>query len=148
MSFPSIFSKQNPTNEIERFFEENLWDIYNPFKKNWLANNVNQFYPHVDFSETDNDYSLEFDLPGLKKEDIDIKLDGQLLTIRGTREEKHKTQGRNFYTKERSYGEFMRSITLPSNVKSDSIDASFQDGVLHITLQKHQGDSVKKINIK
>jgi HSP20 family protein len=93
-------------------------------------------------------YSLEFDLPGLKKEDIDIKLDGQLLTIRGTREEKHKTQGRNFYTKERSYGEFMRSITLPSNVKSDSIDASFQDGVLHITLQKHQGDSVKKINIK
>ncbi len=145
MSFPAIFAKQN--NEIGRFFEDSLWGLYNPFKKGILSNVTNDFYPRIDISENDKEYYIEFDLPGLKKEEIQVKIEGRALIIYGKKENIHEEQGRNFYIRERAYGEFSRSINLPENADIEKIEALFNNGVLQLRLNKQQSEAIKHVEI-
>jgi HSP20 family protein len=107
-----------------------------------------EFCPSVDISETDSDYYLEAELPGLKKEDIDIKLNGNIIYIHGKKEQTKEHKDRNFSTREISYGVFQKSMTLPPDIKSEAIDADLRDGILKIKIPRSKSSATKKISVK
>jgi len=111
--------------------------------------------PNVNIIENENDFELQIALPGISKENINISVDGDLLTISNTTEEKSETKsGENeketkFLRKEFSFSSFKRTFTLPETVNATEINASNENGILTITLpKKEEAKAVKKtINI-
>lgn len=104
--------------------------------------------PSLDVFEDEEKVTVQVELAGLKKDDIDISLEDDVLTIAGERKsEKEAREGESF-RRERIYGSFRRSITLPSAVKADSVAAAYQDGVLTITLPKAEEAKPRKIEIE
>ena len=106
------------------------------------------FLPRIDISETDSAYHLEVEIPGIDRNNIDVSSENNILTITGKKEVKSEHKERNYYTQERSYGTFKRSITLPSNIAEEGIDANFKDGVLEITIPKKEQKNAKRIEVK
>lgn len=106
--------------------------------------------PNLDIAETDREYQVSLELPGVDENDVDISLSGNILTIKGEKKAEEKKDGKNYHRVERSYGSFQRSLTLPDEVNADKITATFQQGVLHLTVPKleQKKTEVKKINIK
>jgi HSP20 family protein len=102
----------------------------------------------VDLSETDTAVEVRMDLPGVKPDDIDIQVNGNLLTITGQRKEEKEEKGRTFHRVERTSGSFSRSITLPTAVNESEVAAEYRDGVLHITLPKSEVAKPHKIKVK
>ena len=90
------------------------------------------------------------DLPGLRKEDVNVEVDDGVLTISGHRSEEQVDEGDDFYRIERSYGEFFRALPLPENVSGESCEATFKDGVLEVTLTlpKQQERKARRISVK
>lgn len=122
---------------------------YNPFRE--LENLERNFFREnslaefkTDIKDEGNAYVLEADLPGFKKEDINIDLDDDYLTIRAERHEESEKKDKkgNYIRCERSYGSFSRSFDV-SNVKTDEITASYQDGVLKLHMPKKDGGTPK-----
>lgn len=112
------------------------------------ATNAQTWVPASDICETEDHLKIHLDLPGLKREDLDIQLTGNnTLTIRGERkfEEVDKTK---YHRVERFYGTFTRSFVLPSNVEAEKIGATFKDGVLEVVLPKAESAKARKIAIK
>ncbi|WP_292936303.1 Hsp20/alpha crystallin family protein [Noviherbaspirillum sp.] len=103
----------------------------------------------MDVSETEQAYQIKADIPGVKKEDIKVAIDGNVVSIRAeTKEEKEeKTEG-NMVRKERHYGEQYRSFTLPQDVDESKVEAKYQDGVLSLMLPKKAGGTTKQITIQ
>lgn len=103
----------------------------------------------VDLKESDKDYVIHADLPGVKKEDIEIRLAGDYLTISAARNAETETKEENYLRRERHYGEFSRSFYI-RDVREDSIDAEFKDGVLTVALPKREmaENANKKITIR
>ncbi len=93
-------------------------------------------WPRVDISETDDNIQIMADLPGVDKDDIEISIRNNVITIRGEKRQEEEKEGEGFYKIERSYGTFQRSFYLPSEIEEDRAEASFKDGVLKITLPK------------
>ena len=108
------------------------------------------FIPAVNTREGDDAYYIEVDLPGVKKEDINIDVDENTLTISGERKVKEEHKEDNFYKVESVYGKFERSFSLPEDVDTDKIEAEFKNGVLEIKIPKVQKveQTPKKIEIK
>ncbi len=94
------------------------------------------FSPPVDVTETDKEVRLRAELPGVEEKEIDISLDGDVLTIRGEKREERTEDGDRRRVVETSYGSFERNIRLPFEPEDDAIKASFKDGVLAIAVQK------------
>lgn len=102
----------------------------------------------LDVYETDNDIVVKASVPGVKPKDIDITVTGNTLTIKGeTKEETEKEEG-NYLYRERRYGNFQRTISLPVEVEADKADASFENGVLTLHLPKVEQAKPKQIAIK
>lgn len=101
----------------------------------------------VDLKEDENVYTLEADLPGVKKDDIDLDYENNYLTISAKRDETIEKKEDNYVRRERRYGQFKRSFYV-DNVNESAVDASFADGVLKVTLpKKDKGNENKKIDI-
>lgn len=96
----------------------------------------NSFSPRIDISETDKHIIVEAEIPGIKKEDIKITLQDNILTVKGEKKQEEEKKDKNFFRSERSYGSFSRSFTLPVEVNSDKVDAKCSDGTLVIKLEK------------
>lgn len=110
------------------------------------------FLPKVDISEDDKMLYIHAELPGLTKDDFKITVnDDSLLVIKGSKnkenEVKNTGNGRTYHRIERSYGEFTRSFMLPDNVKKDSVKAKFEEGVLHLSLEKIEPVMPKEIEV-
>ena len=103
--------------------------------------------PPVDIEEDTEKLALTAELPGFKEDDIDIQVEGGVLTIRGERKFEDKQDGKNYHRVERSYGQFVRSFTLPNNVDRDRIKATFSNGLLEIELPKREEAKPKQIPI-
>jgi HSP20 family protein len=88
------------------------------------------------------------DLPGIDPKNVEITVTGDLLTIKGSREERREEKERNFVVKEVSYGSFERSITLPQGVKAEDIKASYKDGVLELTAPAPKETAARKVPIQ
>ena len=127
--------------EIDRFFEDpfSLVSPTTSFFEGWV--------PAVDVYEDKDKFSVKAELPGMKKEDLDIALQGNTLTISGERKhEEEKKEGEN-YRSERYFGRFQRSLTLPAPVDARKIQASYKDGILTITLPKSEEAKPKQIPV-
>ncbi len=104
--------------------------------------------PALDISERKDAYLVTVELPGVEADDLEITLEGGLLTIRGERHFAHDSSEQQFHRVERRYGAFRRSITLPSQVQADAIEAGYSDGVLQVVVPKAESAKPKKINVQ
>jgi HSP20 family protein len=104
--------------------------------------------PRLNISETDNKYFIEAELPGVKQNDLELKLDNNILVIKGKTEESKESKERNYFTRERYYCSFQRSLTLPNNINENDITANFKDGILNIEITKKLENSTKNIEVK
>lgn len=120
---------------FQRFFDE-FSNFGFPFNEN--------FYPRIDVSEDDDKINVTAEIPGVKKEQIKITLQDNILTIEGEKKKEEEKKGKNFYRAERTYGSFKRSFTLPVEVDSDKVEAKFEDGTLNISLKKLETKSKNK----
>ena len=125
--------------EVNRLFNRNL------IRKNGWEH---AFEPEVDVIEEKDHFLVRADIPGIKREELDIKVEGQLLTIRGERKQEKETKEKNYFASERFYGAFTRMIELPVGVKADQVKATYKDGVLEIDLPKAEGAKAKQITIE
>jgi HSP20 family protein len=131
--------------EIDRLFDEFTRGI------GTLAPAGNgSLLPSIDISETDNEYVMTAELPGLERKDVDISLEDNVLTIRG--EKKSETtqddKNKNVHVAERSYGVFYRMLELPMSVDPSSVQATMSNGVLKIRIPKPARSQSKKIEVK
>ena len=94
------------------------------------------FAPSLDVRETETGLELTAELPGVAESDIDLSLDGETLTLRGEKKAEKKTEERGLHVQERSFGSFQRSLRLPFAPEPGSVAASFDKGVLHVTLPR------------
>lgn len=111
----------------------------------------NDFIPTVNTREGEFAYHVDVDLPGVKKEDINIQVEDDKLIISGERRHKEEIKEEDYYKVESSFGSFSRSFTLPEEVDVENIHAETKDGVLEVVLPKlenHKVDKVKKIEVK
>lgn len=123
-------------------------DFYEDVNKGGIRFEVGDFQPRVDVSEDATSVTVHAELPGIAKEDVKITItDGNLLTIRGEKKRETNSAERNFMRLERSYGSFTRSFTLPDNLKSDEVSASFDGGVLTISIPKAEPAKPKEQEI-
>jgi HSP20 family protein len=104
--------------------------------------------PSVDIFENKDSIVLEAELPGMKPEDVHISIENNVLTLHGERKFEKKDEGDNFHRVERSYGSFTRSFTLPPTVSSENAEATFENGVLHLTMAKREEAKPRRIEIK
>lgn len=104
--------------------------------------------PPVDVFETPESIILKADLPDINKDDVDISIENNTLTIKGERNSEKESKEKNFYRMERSYGTFSRSFTLPPVVAAEKAEASFENGVLTLTLPKREESKPKQIKVK
>lgn len=111
--------------------------------------NISGRYPNVDIIEEKDIYRIKADLPGMKKEDISIKVENGVLSINGhKKQDVEKCDKDNYYHFERSYGEFTRAFNLPETVNSGSIRATYINGVLELELHKTEAAKPKTIEVK
>lgn len=103
--------------------------------------------PALDMYETDDAIVVEATIPGVKPEEIDVQLAGNVLTIKGERKEEKKEKKAAYIYQERSYGSFCRSVTLPIEVDADKAQAEFKHGVLTLTIPKSEAVKPKSIKI-
>jgi HSP20 family protein len=99
---------------------------------------------------TESDVALEIrmDVPGIKAKDIDIQLNGNIITISGQREEEKEEKGKTYHRIERRSGSFSRTLTLPCSVSQDEVVADYRDGVLTVTLPKSEESKAHKVKVK
>jgi HSP20 family protein len=106
------------------------------------------FVPAMDVKETPEAVEIDLEVPGLKPEEIDISLSGEVLTVKGEKKEQREENKEGYHLLERRFGSFQRSLRLPAAVERDKVQASQKDGVLHLVLPKSQREPVTKIAIK
>lgn len=125
---------------------EGLWSNLTGERGNgWFAPMV---VPPIDLSENDNSVKVRMDIPGIKPEEIDVQINNSVLTVSGQREEEKEEKGQTFHRVERRSGSFSRSVTLPTAVAEDKVDAQYKDGVLTITMPKTEDAKSGKIKVK
>jgi HSP20 family protein len=143
-NFPVPYALDRLHSEMNRvfndFFRGDLVDDGSLLSGSWA--------PAVDVSETADSYIVRAELPGMKKEDVKITIDNTLVTIRGEKKNEAEEKNRMYHRIERSYGSFERSFDLPGTVKSSSIEARFDDGLLTVTLPKTEEAKEKVHDIK
>lgn len=128
--------------EVDRVFREafrELWGEEAPRRAGWV--------PPVDICETDSEVVVTVELPGLNKDDVQIELSDDVLTIKGKRQREQR-EGETYHLIERGYGEFERRFSLGVPIDRDRVEANFKDGVLTITLPKAEEVRPRRVEIK
>jgi len=104
--------------------------------------------PAFDISETEKEYMITGEIPGIDAKELDITLLDGILTIKGEKEQEKEDKDENYHRVERHYGSFQRNFRIPEKVKTDKLDATYKDGVLKLTLPKAEASEAKKIEVK
>jgi HSP20 family protein len=126
---------------IDRWFDD-------MFTGHPMAESETGWVPRADVHENDNAFVVQLDLPGVEKENVKVKFEDDTLVVSGERKHESIADEKNFHRVERVYGSFTRSISVPKDVDSEKISASFKNGVLEITLPKADEVKAKEIEIK
>ena len=137
----------SPFEELERRFEPMFRHPLSMFVPSWIPRlkmpELEGLNPSVDIFEDGKDIVVKTELPGLKKEEVDVKLTGNSITISGEKKKEDKVDKKDYYRFESSYGSFTRTLSLPSEVQTDKAKAQFKNGVLEIRVPKTE-EAVKK----
>lgn len=121
--------------EVERFFED------------FGLSNDTVWVPSVDVTETDDAYELKAELPGLKKEDIHVSVEDNVLCLKGEKKQESESKTKSVHRIERMYGKFERSFRLPNGVKANEIKAKYENGILTVRLPKSEEAKRKEIPV-
>ena len=134
---------QEVVNKVEEGIEKGLEVVKESF------NNVASHLPFANLSKSATDaFNIEIDLPGVKKEDIELKVEDDYLTINAVRHYKEETKEEDYYLCESNFGLISRSFVLSDNIDRDSIQAKFENGRLYLSLDKVESKKAKNISIK
>jgi HSP20 family protein len=143
-----LVRRYKPVNDIRKTFDL-MNALINSVGEPESQENMVDFRPNINTRETDESYHIEVELPGVKKEDVDIKVDGNVLTISGERNVREEVKDEDYHRVESRYGLFSRSFTLPEKVDIAKIQAAFENGILEVSIPKLKVDtSSRKIEIK
>ncbi len=137
----------SPARELARLQEEFVRSFF-PGESLEASFARGAWEPTVDISETNDNYVINADLPGLSKEDVKVSYKDGILSIQGEKKQEKEEKGKTYHRVERSYGTFERSFRLPARVQIEKVDAKFKDGVLNLTLPKAEEVRPKEIPIK
>jgi HSP20 family protein len=111
--------------------------------------NVASHLPFANLAKKGSDaFVIEIDLPGVKKEDIELQVEDNILTLKAVRKMKNEVNKDDYYLCESNFGLISRSFVLPDGIDKESIDAKYEDGRLYITLEKEEDRKVKSISVK
>ena len=130
-------------NTLDRFFNERLFDLPLVWERN--GENVSLA---LDVAEEADMYIVKASAPGVKPEELEITVTDNVLTIKGEMKEDKEIKEENYHLRERRFGGFMRSVTLPAPVNADKIEAVHENGVITLTLPKSETVKPKKIEVK
>jgi HSP20 family protein len=133
-------SLQNDMNRLFNTFFNTTTGANGATPRRWV--------PAMDLVETDDHFVLKADLPGLSEEDVHVDVDNDVLTVSGERKGEHEDKRDGFVRVERSYGSFRRSLTLPEGVDADAVTASFDRGVLEISIPKPEQRKPRRVAIQ
>ena len=134
---------RNLQEEVNRLFTGNL---ARTFDDDGIARG--SWSPSVDIFENKDQIVLEAELPGMKREDFDLSIENNVITLRGERHFEKKDEADNYHRVERAYGTFTRSFTLPNTVTADGATADYSNGVLRVTIPKREETKARRIEIK
>jgi HSP20 family protein len=126
--------------QVNRMFETS-------FKVNTDSSALATWAPAVDIYETENELVIKADLPDVAEKDIDVRVENNMLTIRGQRKFEESVKEDNYLRVERAYGSFSRSFSLPNTVNTEAIQATHKDGVLKVMLPKRAESKPKQVKI-
>ena len=127
--------------QINRFFNET-------FDRSSDAANLTSWAPAVDIYETEQNLVVKADLPDIKPEELDTRVENNILTIRGERKFEKKVNENNYLRVERSYGSFSRSFSLANTVNTEAIQADYKSGVLTLSIPKREEARPKQIKVR
>lgn len=134
---------------LERGLAQDMARIFGDMRSRWEADGeMAAWSPSMNVYEKDDQIVMEAELPGLKKEDIEVSVQDNMLRVSGKRNAEKEIKEENYYRHERRYGAFSRSVSLPSSVDSTKINANYQDGVLKVTIPKAEEAKAKRIEIR
>jgi HSP20 family protein len=130
-------------------------DLNRMFRRSWLGDQGEEtgpaeggkWAPAIDIYETGDSLVVEAELPGIDPEDIDVTVDDGVLTLRGERKHEREVTEENYHRVERAWGSFQRSIRLPSDAESDKVKASYESGVLKVTVPKTEPPKPRSVTI-
>lgn len=142
----------SPFDEMERMFNDFFQQRF--FAPTWMPRfkfpELADVSASVDMFEEGDNLVIKAELPGMKKEDINVDLKDDVITISGEKKTEEKTERKDFHRVERSFGSFTRRLRLPVEIKADKVEASFKDGVLEIKMPKSEAakQNAKKIAVR
>jgi HSP20 family protein len=113
-----------------------------------LFNKEDTLMPVIDISETEKEYVVTGEIPGVDAKDLDVTLTDGILTIKGEKKQENEEREENYHRIERHYGSFERSFRIPEKVKTDKLNATYKDGVFKLSLPKAEVVEAKKIEVK
>ena len=142
-----LVKQYEPFNDIKKGFDL-VNAIINSVEEPREEQKNRDFHPNINTRETEESYHLEIELAGVKKEDVEIKIDEDLLTVSGERKIRNDIQSEEYQKIESKYGLFSRSFILPKNVDRENISAQYEDGKLYISIKKEETKKVKTISIQ
>ena len=134
---------RNLQEEVNRLFTGNM---ARTFDEEGIARGA--WSPSVDIYENKEQIVLEAELPGMKRDDFDLSVENNVITLRGERHFEKKDESDNYHRVERAYGSFTRSFTLPNTVSAEGATADYSNGVLRVTLPKREETKARRIEIK
>src|ERR671938_966659 len=129
--------------EVNRLFTSN---VSRSFDDEGLMRGA--WTPSVDIYENKDQIVLEAELPGMNREDFDLTIENNVLTLRGERRFEKKDEADNYHRVERAYGTFTRSFTLPQTISSENATAEYKNGVLRVALRKREEVKARRIEVK
>jgi len=127
--------------------ESQVSRLFNELFDRSQESNLTSWAPAVDIFENEHELVVKADLPDVKPEELDIRVENNILTIRGERKFEKKVDEKNYLRVERSYGSFARSFALANTVNSEAIKADYKDGVLTLTIPKREEAKPKQIKV-
>jgi len=121
---------------------------WEPFRNiSEIQHEMNMWIPVLDMDETKDDLILNFELPGVREQDVSLSITGDLLTVEGERAVTQELKGESYHHVERVHGRFERTVRLPMPVQAEQVKATYHDGVLEVELQKSEEIEPKEIKI-
>ncbi len=150
---PAGRDDDHPFYSLQRQMNSLFDDFFSGFNvapRGLAAGEFSAFSPSIDVKESDKDFTIRAELPGVAEKDIEVTVTHDGVTIKGEKKEEKEDKGKNYYYMERSYGSFNRTIPLSVETEADKAEASFKNGVLNITIPKNAQAKAKgtKVPIK
>ena len=128
--------KWEPLRDFEDLLDRYSRNLSLPVMRSGESGGNGEWCPRVDISENDKEFQIHAELPGVERKDVKVKIENGILVLEGERRKETEEQGWRHHRIERSYGNFMRSFTLPSNIDAEQLKAHFHDGLLEVELPK------------